>query len=69
MIGYKFLLKKLQELWQPKEEINLIDLGYDFYLIKFIHMENYSHALHGGPWFISGHYLAIRQWQPCFKPS
>ena len=23
----------------------------------------------GGPWFVVGHYLSIRSWEPNFKPS
>lgn len=38
-----------------------------FFLVNFTQKENYNKALHEGPWFISGHFLAIRQWQPCFS--
>lgn len=37
------------------EDLNLVDLGQDFFLINFQHHENYSKA-------ISNHFLAIRQW-------
>lgn len=30
--------------------------------------EDYQYALTGGPWLIFYHYLAIRQWEPRFKP-
>lgn len=34
-VSYNFLKNKLYTIWQPKEPRNLIDLGYDYYLIKF----------------------------------
>lgn len=68
-VGYNFLKRKLHELWQPNEELNIIDLGKDFFLIDFTLSENYFKAIHGGSWFIGGHFLAIRQWEAAFTPS
>lgn len=34
-VGYKFLQQKHQIILAPSEEINLIDLRYDFFLINF----------------------------------
>lgn len=34
-VGYHFLLRKIHELWKPTEEFSVIDLGSDFYLVKF----------------------------------
>lgn len=68
-VGYNLLKRKLHELWQPTENLNIIDLGKDFFLIDFIEAENYSKAIHGGPWFIGGHFLAIRKWEHAFTPS
>lgn len=33
-IGYRFLLHKLQSLWNLSEELVLMDLGNEFYLIR-----------------------------------
>lgn len=68
-VGYKYLSKKLPELWQPSEPLALIDLGQDFFLIKFQKQENYSKAIHQVPWFLGNHFLAVHQWQPNFTPS
>lgn len=68
-VGYNFLKRKLHNLWKPSEDLNIIDLGKDSFLIDFKHCENYSKAIHGGLWFIGGHFIAIRQWEPAFKPS
>lgn len=34
-VGHQLLKEKLNNLWRPSEEIPLIDLGADFFLIKF----------------------------------
>lgn len=44
-----------------------IDLGNDFFLIRFFTTEDWARVLKGGPWFVGGHYLSIRCWEPNFK--
>lgn len=48
-IGHQLLKNKLTLLWQPTEQIPLIDLGSNFFLMKFQQEENMHKALHGGP--------------------
>lgn len=48
--------------------MNPIDLGNDFYLVKFTSLDNYNKALKHGPWFIGPQYLLVRQWEPKFNP-
>lgn len=33
--GYKALVTRLTGIWRPKGNINMIDLDYDFFLVKF----------------------------------
>lgn len=40
-----------------------------FFLVRFSLKEDYERVLKDGPWFIGGHYLSIRNWEPNFKPS
>ena len=49
--------------------MDCIDLGFDFFLIKFELREDVDSILKGGPWFIGQHFLAIRQWEPEFQAS
>ena len=49
--------------------MDCIDLGFDYFLIKFELREDVDNILKGGPWFIGKHFLAIRQWEPEFKAS
>ena len=49
--------------------MDCIDLGFDYFLIKFELREDVDNILKGGPWFIGQHFLAIRLWEPEFKAS
>ncbi|XP_019234545.1 PREDICTED: uncharacterized protein LOC109215004 [Nicotiana attenuata] len=68
-VEHQLLRQKVYALWKPTENLPLIDLGSDFFLLKFQKEENKIHALQGGPWFVLNHFLSIRQWEPKFKAS
>nr|XP_016475195.1 PREDICTED: uncharacterized protein LOC107796885 [Nicotiana tabacum] len=63
---HHYLKKNIQELWRPTKFFSLIDLGDDYYIIKFTKRENMEKAFTHGPWFINGHYLSITKWRPNF---
>ncbi|KAK4719065.1 hypothetical protein R3W88_017403 [Solanum pinnatisectum] len=42
-------------MWKVTEKIILIDLGHDYYTVKFLKEENLQKALHQGPWFINAY--------------
>ena len=56
-------------MWNPCGGMDCIDLGYDYYLVKFELVEDVDSILKGGPWFIGQQLLAIRQWELEFKAS
>lgn len=68
-VGHQALKQKLIAIWKPSEELPIIDLGSDFYLIKFLKEENLNRALHDGPWFVFNHFLPVRRWKPKFIAS
>ena len=47
----------------------MVDLGKDFFLLKFLLMEDLELVLKKGPWFIGEQFLSIRKWEANFKPS
>ena len=51
-VGYSFLVSKIQSMWNPKGGMDCIDLGIDFFRIKFELSEDVDNILKGGPWFI-----------------
>ena len=46
--------------------MDYVDLGKDYFLIKFNDKEDYDKVLRG-PCFVSEHFLAIKLWEPYFK--
>lgn len=42
---YKNLLTRLEGIWKPRGSFSMIDLGYDFFLVKFSTLEDYQKAL------------------------
>ena len=68
-VGYSYLTFKINTLWKPSARMDCVNLGHDFFLIKFSDDSDYDKVLHGGPWFIGEHFLAIKPWEPYFKAS
>ncbi|KAF3948626.1 hypothetical protein CMV_025403 [Castanea mollissima] len=68
-VGYHFLLSRITSLWKPTGRMDCVDLGNDFFLIKFQAKDDHARVIREGAWFIGGHYLSIRCWEPNFKSS
>ncbi len=68
-IGFKYMDFKIRSLWKPLGDMQCIDLGNDFFLIRFTLEEDYWKVVNGGPWFINQQFLTIRRWSPGFRPS
>lgn len=66
-VGYSFLHPRILSLWKPSGKMECVNLGQDFFLTRFSVKEDYTKVLKGGPWFIGGHFLSIRRWEPNFK--
>nr|POE81241.1 hypothetical protein CFP56_47465 [Quercus suber] len=64
-LGYNYLSFKINTLWKPVARMDCIDLGRDFFLIKFHDESDYDRMLRGGPW------LGHKQENCCYnvKPS
>ena len=68
-VGFMFLSSKVRALWNPLGRMDCIDIGHDYFLLKFELQSDLDNVLKGGPWFVGQHFLAIRQWEPDFRPS
>ncbi|GMY18366.1 hypothetical protein FCV25MIE_13605 [Fagus crenata] len=68
-IGFKFMDFKIRSLWKPRGDMQCMDLGLDFFLVRFRLSEDYWHVVNDGPWFIRQQFLSIRRWSPGFRPS
>lgn len=69
IVGFNYLIFKINALWKPYARMDCVNLGKDFFLIRFSNTEDYDKVLRGGPWFVGEHSLAIRPWEPYFKAS
>lgn len=67
--GYSFLHSRIVSMWKPSGRMDCVNLGQDFFLVRFAEKVDLDRVLKGGPWFVGGHYLSIRQWEPNFKAS
>ena len=47
-------------MWKPASRLDYVDLGKDFFLMRFGLVEDYDNVLKGWPLFIGEHYLTIR---------
>nr|POE70598.1 hypothetical protein CFP56_23035 [Quercus suber] len=68
-LGLNVLRSKLNLLWKPAGSLDCVDLGKEFYSVRFSLKEDMDAVLRNGPWFIAGHFLSIRPWEPFFKPD
>ncbi|KAL4386031.1 hypothetical protein GQ457_09G026140 [Hibiscus cannabinus] len=68
-IGYRALLNRIQSLWNPLGEIQLIDLDNEYFLVRFAKEEDYVRVLTGGPWVIYGSYLTVQPWSRNFSTN
>ncbi|XP_072088206.1 uncharacterized protein [Arachis hypogaea] len=55
-------------MWSKQESIEVIDIGNDYFIVKFYSQKDLDYALTEGPWRIFDHYLAIKLWKPNFNP-
>lgn len=68
-VGYHFLTSRLTSLWKLTGKMVCVGLGHDFFLVELFLKEDYVRILSEGLWFMGGHYLSIRCWEPNFRPS
>ncbi|KAK9999219.1 hypothetical protein SO802_018822 [Lithocarpus litseifolius] len=68
-VGFHYMHRSVMSLWKPQGRVDCMDLGRDFFLFKFEAKDDMDRVLSDGPWFIGGHFVAIRLWEPNFKAS
>ncbi|XP_016204054.1 uncharacterized protein LOC107644655 [Arachis ipaensis] len=68
-ISLPVLTRRLEAMWGKQGSIEVIDIGNEFFIVKFFSQEDLDYALTGGPWKIFDHYLTLRFWKPDFNPT
>ncbi|GKV13023.1 hypothetical protein SLEP1_g24101 [Rubroshorea leprosula] len=68
-LGYNYIFPRLKAQWKPTGHWDFIDLGLDFFLVRFQVEEDLHRVIFGGPWFVGPYFLTLRRWEPHFVPS
>ena len=68
-VGFHFLQEKLLAMWKLAGRLDCVHLGRGFFLVWLSLKEDVENVLKKGSWFIGGHFLSIRPWEPNFKAS
>lgn len=68
-LNHIYLERRLSLIWRLTEEIILIDLGYDYFIVKLLKEENAQKILQKRPWFVSGFFISVKSWHPNFVAS
>ncbi|XP_061348788.1 uncharacterized protein LOC133294125 [Gastrolobium bilobum] len=67
-IGARFLMARLQRLWNLVSTYELIDLDNGHLILRFQDEGDYLHVLQEGPWIVADHYVVVQRWRPFFDP-
>ena len=67
-LGYRALQSRLAGIWRPTGTMQLIDIGYGFFIMCFDVLKDYQYALMNGPWFVGDQYLHVQAWEADFHP-
>ncbi|KAJ4837060.1 hypothetical protein Tsubulata_038326 [Turnera subulata] len=68
-IGFCALQNKIESLWRPRGPYKIIDLAYNYYIVRFWEESDFQHALIDGPWMILGHVLSVQPWSDSFRAN
>ncbi|KAJ1417453.1 hypothetical protein SESBI_16505 [Sesbania bispinosa] len=66
--GLRFLQLRLITMWKPLGDMEIIDMEYEYFLVRFSNPSDYDMVFQGGPWMVTGHYLIVQKWHPQFFP-
>ncbi|KAJ9182323.1 hypothetical protein P3X46_006327 [Hevea brasiliensis] len=60
-VGYKALCNCIQALWNPNG-MKVLELGNEFFLVRFNDVLDFHKAILDGPWTVFGNYLMVKPW-------
>lgn len=68
-LGFFAMRDRLKALWKLTADMDIMDIGHGFFMIKFDLEADREKVINGGPWMILDHYVAIRPWTTDFISS
>ena len=64
-----YLSMRLQKMWGYRGDVDTMEIGSGFFIVRLHSKEDYDFALTEGPWMIMEHYLAVQPWKSNFNPD
>jgi hypothetical protein len=68
-LGFFAMRDRLKAIWKLTGDMEMLDVGYGFFMIKFDLEADRDKVINGGPWMIYDNYVAIRPWTTDFISS
>jgi hypothetical protein len=68
-LGFVTMRDRLKALWKLTCDMEMLDIGHGFFMIKFDLEADREKVISKGPWMIFDHYVAIRPWTTDFVSS
>lgn len=68
-IGFLTMRDRLKLIWKPTGGMDTVDIGHDFYMVKFDMDVDRETMISVGPWMVFDHYLTMHPWVPDFVSS
>lgn len=65
-IGYHTMRDRLGRIWKLVAGFDILDIGNDYFMVKFEHEGDRTKVMDEGPWMIFYHYLTVQTWTPDF---
>ena len=59
-MAFSFLVERVRKMWNPCGGMDCIDLGHDYFLVKFGLPKDVDSILSGGPWFLGQHFFSYQ---------
>nr|POE91644.1 hypothetical protein CFP56_18596 [Quercus suber] len=59
IMGYHFLHSRITSMWKPIGRMDCVDLGNEFFLIKYQAKEDHAKVLREGLWFVENYHYKI----------
>lgn len=67
-IPLKTIMSKTKADWTPSGEVQCVDMGNEFILIKFVNEMDCNHVFFNQPWFVQGQIFNLQRWRRDFDP-
>lgn len=58
-LGFNIIKTRIYQMWKPKGQMIITDVGNNYYVIRLVHNDDYETTLYSGPWLVAEHYLTV----------